>query len=125
MTPIPAALLVAITFLAGPAHAGPADAEIGRSLYQGRCAACHSLDHNGVGPAHRGLFGRLSAQVPGFGYSDALRAARQVWTEDSLNRWLADPEKFAPGQRMGVSVPDAQERAHLIAYLKQATAPAR
>lgn len=111
--------------ISAPTHASPTatggDAELGRVLYQTRCAACHSLDYNGVGPAHRGLFGRKAAQVAGFAYSDALRDARQPWLEDSLDRWLADPEKFAPGQRMGVSVPDSQDRRHLIAYLKQAT----
>jgi cytochrome c len=95
------------------------DAESGRALYQSRCAACHSLDYNGVGPAHRGVFGRPAAQAKGFAYSDALKASRWVWTEDTLDRWLADPEKAAPGQRMGVSVPDPKERADLIAYLKK------
>lgn len=98
------------------------DAESGRALYQARCAACHSLDHNGVGPAHRGVFGRPAAQAKGFAYSDALKASPLVWTEDALDRWLADPEKTAPGQRMGVSVPDSKERADLIAYLRQAAA---
>jgi cytochrome c len=45
-----------------------------------------------------------------------------VWNEDALDRWLADPERAAPGQRMGISVPDAGERADLIAYLKQVAA---
>ena len=57
--------------------------------------------------------------------SDTLKASRQVWNEESLDRWLADPEKFAPGQRMGLSVPDAKERRDLIAYLKKATATAK
>jgi cytochrome c len=35
---------------------------------------------------------------------------------------LAEPEKLVPGQRMGVNVPEARERADLIAYLKQITA---
>ena len=48
-----------------------------------------------------------------------------MWNEESLDRWLADPEKFAPGQRMGLSVPDAKERSDLIAYLKKATATAK
>lgn len=122
MKPMPAALMLAIQACCFAAHAAPADAELGRTLYQSRCAACHSLDHHGVGPAHRGLWGRLSGQAPGFASSDALRNAHQAWNEDSLDRWLADPEKFAPGQRMGVSVPDAQDRANLIAYLKKATA---
>jgi len=98
------------------------DADAGRVLYQARCSACHSLDYNGVGPAHRGVFGRAAAQAPGFAYSDALKASHQVWNEDSLDRWLADPEKVAPGQRMGVSVPEAKDRSDLIAYLKKATA---
>jgi len=98
------------------------DAGAGGALYQARCMACHSIDYNGVGPAHRGVFGRAAAQAPGFAYSDALKSARVIWNEDTLDRWLADPEKVAPGQRMGVNVPEAKDRADLIAYLKQAAA---
>jgi cytochrome c len=113
--------------LAALACSAPAagDADAGRALYQARCTACHSLDYNGVGPAHRGVFGRAAAQAPGFAYSDALKSAFKVWNEDSLDRWLADPEKFAPGQRMGFSVPDAKDRSDLIAFLKQATPVAK
>lgn len=119
---LPIALMVAaLSGLTVPAFAATGDADRGRAQYQSRCAACHSLDHNGVGPAHRGVFGRLPAQASGFAYSDALRGVHQVWNDETLDRWLADPEKLAPGQRMGVNVPDAQERADLIAYLKQAT----
>jgi cytochrome c len=114
-------LFVAMASLAASAMpaAAAGDAEAGRALYQSRCSACHSLDYNDVGPAHRGVFGRAAAQAKGFAYSDALKASHQVWNEESLDRWLADPEKVAPGQRMGINVPDAKERADLIAYLKQ------
>jgi cytochrome c len=105
--------------------AGDADADAGRALYQVHCTACHSLGHIGVGPAHRGVFGRASAQPPGFGYSESLKASRQAWNEDTLDRWLADPEQFAPGQRMGANVPEAKDRGDLIAFLKQATNTAR
>jgi cytochrome c len=98
------------------------DLDAGLALYQTRCAACHSLDYNGIGPAHRGVFGRQAARAPGFAYSDALKASHVVWDEASLDRWLADPEKFVPGQRMGVNVPEAAARRDLIAYLKQAAA---
>jgi cytochrome c len=113
-----AACLAALAWSASAAG----DAEAGRALYQSRCTACHSLDYNGVGPAHRGVFGRVAAQAPGFAYSDALKSSSQVWSDDSLDRWLADPEKFAPGQRMGFSVPDAVD---LIEFLKQASTAAR
>ena len=109
------AVLASSTLAAG-------DADAGRVLYQARCSACHALAYNGVGPAHRGVFGRAAAQAPGYAYSDALKASHQVWNEESLDRWLADPEKVAPGQRMGVSVPEAKDRSDLIAYLKKAAA---
>src|ERR1700752_1158547 len=110
---------ITLTALAWPALAA-GEADTGRALYQARCTACHSLDYNGVGPAHRGVFGRSAGQAPGFGYSNALKSSHVVWNEDTLDRWLADPEKFVPGQRMGVNVPEAKDRADLIAYLKTA-----
>jgi len=101
------------------------DAEVGLALYKARCSACHSLDYNGVGPAHRGVFERGAALAPGFAYSDALKSSHLIWDEASLERWLADPEKVAPGQRMGINVPDAKDRADLIAYLKKASTAGR
>ena len=101
------------------------DADVGLALYKARCSACHSLDYNGVGPAHRGVFERGAAFAPGFAYSDALKSSHLIWDEASLERWLADPEKVAPGQRMGINVPDAKDRADLIAYLKKASTAGR
>jgi len=120
MTSIHKALLAAtpLAALALTAHAD-GDADAGRALYQTRCAACHSLDYNGVGPAHRGVFGRAAGLAKGYAYSDALKSSRIVWNETTLDRWLANPEQVAPGQRMGFSVPDAHERADLIAFLKR------
>jgi len=101
------------------------DADAGRALYQARCSACHSLDYNGAGPAHRGVFGRAAAQAPGFAYSEALKSSQVVWNDETLDRWLTDPERFVPGQRMGINVPEAKDRQDLIAYLKQASAGAK
>ena len=108
--PVVLALLAPLANAAG-------DAEQGKALYAGRCAACHSVDFNGAGPAHKGVFGRRVGTVAGFAFSPALKAATVVWTAENLDKWLADPEKFLPGQRMGVNVADATERANLVAYL--------
>jgi cytochrome c len=89
----------------------------GKALYESRCTACHSLDHSRIGPAHRGVFGRRVAQVPGFDYSPALRHSHVVWNATSLERWLTNPEAFIPGQKMGYTVPDGQDRADIIAFL--------
>jgi cytochrome c len=100
-----------------------ADAARGKELYESRCAGCHSLDQDRIGPRHRGLVGRKAGSVAGFGYSPALRASRIVWSAQTLDRWLADPERLIPGQRMNYSVPDAADRAALIAYLAGESGP--
>jgi cytochrome c len=93
----------------------------GQSLYQQMCMACHSIDYNGVGPAHKGVFGRKVGQQTGYSYSPALQQADIVWTEKNLDKWLTNPEKLIPGQKMGFSVPSAKDRQDLIAYLKKAS----
>lgn len=94
------------------------DAKKGEALYTSRCIGCHSIDGNRTGPAHRGVVGRKAGAVADYDYSDALKKSRVVWNEKTLNHWLTDPEKFIPGQKMNISVPDAQDRKDLIAYLK-------
>ena len=95
------------------------DAVRGKTLYESRCSACHSLDASVVGPAHRGVYGRRVGSLPGYDYSDALKKGGFVWDAATLDKWLTDPEKLLPGQRMGYSVPEAQDRADLIEYLKK------
>jgi len=41
-----------------------------------------------------------------------------VWDDRSLDRWLADPDAFLPGNDMDFLVAKAQERADLIGYLR-------
>ena len=97
------------------------DISSGQLLYQSRCISCHSMEYNGVGPAHKGLFGRKAGSVKGYTYSAALQASTIIWSEATLERWLKNPEKLLPGQKMGISVTSARERADLIAYLKKET----
>lgn len=93
----------------------------GLGLYQNLCIACHSIDYNGVGPAHKNVFGRKAGSLPDYVYSPALASAGIVWNAATLDKWLRNPEKLVPGQKMGFMVPSAQDRADLIAYLKNAT----
>ena len=91
--------------------------ELGRSLYESRCGACHGLDANRVGPMHRQLIGRRAGQVAGYAYSPALKSSAVVWTAQTLDQWLSNPEAMIPGQRMNFSVPSAEDRRLLIEYL--------
>jgi cytochrome c len=49
--------------------------------------------------------------------SSALRRSHVAWNAKSLDRWLTNPELFISGQKMGYSVPDAQDRVDIIAFL--------
>ena len=95
----------------------PGNVQRGVALYQERCTACHNIDSNKIGPAHRGVMGRRIGSLPGYKYSDELARSRLRWTPQTLNAWLEDPEELVAGQRMGFQVDNAQERADLIAYL--------
>ena len=95
----------------------PGDVARGMVLYQQRCTACHAIDSNKIGPAHRGVMGRRVGGLPGYKYSDELARSRLRWTPQTLNAWLEDPEQLVAGQRMGFQVESAAERADLIAYL--------
>lgn len=89
----------------------------GSVLYQANCTACHAVDSNKIGPAHRGVMGRRVGSLVGYKYSSELAQSRLRWTPQTLNAWLEDPEELVKGQRMGFRVDNAQERADLIAYL--------
>ena len=97
----------------------PGNASRGADLYEAKCGACHSLDSNRIGPKHRGVFGRKSATVPGFHYTAALRKLNVVWNRQTIDRWLQSPTAMAPGTAMGYRLTVPQERADVIAYLKQ------
>jgi len=106
---------------------GAAWAQDGASLFQ-RCYACHSLEvaeRNLSGPNLRGLFGRRAGALDAFEYSLPLREAGRrglVWTAETLDRFLEDPEELVPGVRMtGVRLRDAGERRELIRWLQGAT----
>jgi cytochrome c len=111
------AYLATILLTANTAQAA-GDAKRGEEIYQS-CQDCHSLDENEVGPMHRGVFGRAAGAIPDYNYSDALKNAKIVWDETTLDQWLKEPQAFIPGSRMAFRLTDAKDRADVIAYLKE------
>jgi cytochrome c len=116
-------LLVALILAsarARPASAGSltGDAARGEKLYQA-CTDCHSLDQNDVGPRHRGVYGRKAGSLPDYAYSAALKSSNITWNEETLDKWLTDPQAFVPGAKMFFHLDNAQDRADVIAYLKE------
>jgi cytochrome c len=114
-------------FVAGVASTGvqaEPDPARGQQIF-GACVACHSLEpgKNMTGPSLSGIWGRKAGGMASFSrYSPALKSAEVVWSDDTLDPWIADPKTFIPGNVMRFrGLPDDQARADLIAFLKQAT----
>lgn len=103
------------------AQSAPAAGDLtrGAKVYESNCTGCHAPDVNGVGPAHRGVFGRKAGSAPGFAYSPGLKKAKFAWDAARLDKWLTSPQAFIPGAKMGFRLADAQRRADVIAYLKK------
>jgi cytochrome c len=93
-------------------------AERGKEIFTRRCSGCHAPDINKEGPKLRGIYGRNSAAVAGFGYSEALKKSSIRWDEQSLDRWLTDPDAVVPDTDMAFRLSNADERSAVIAYLK-------
>jgi cytochrome c len=112
-------IAAAVAALPAPYNAG--DYANGRRLFA-QCRSCHLLTEAGgnrVGPNLHGMFGRPAGAVEDFAYSAALEAAGFSWDAETLDRWLADPRTFLPGNRMTYAgMKNAEDRRDLITYLQ-------
>jgi nitrite reductase (NO-forming) len=90
--PSPAA--TAPTPVVGAAASTAGDVTAGRQVFR-KCQVCHSLDagKNLVGPSLARIVGKKSAADPNFAYSPAMKQAGVTWSRDTLDAYLADPQK--------------------------------
>jgi cytochrome c len=115
------AALALLPFLAGGA-AQAGDAAKGQKVFA-KCKACHEVatDKNKVGPTLKGIMGRTSGTLAGYAYSDAMKSAAIVWSEDTLKPYLADPKKAVPGTKMAFAgLKKENEIEDVIEYLEEA-----
>jgi cytochrome c len=99
------------------------DAVRGEARFQD-CAACHKLEAgaNNVGPSLHGILARKAGEIADFRYSPAIKRSGIVWTPETLDRFITDPQALVPGNRMPYAgMANASDRADLIAYLTKAS----
>jgi cytochrome c len=89
-----------------------------------KCLVCHNFTKGGgnkIGPNLWGIVGSKPAEVPGYSFSDAMKAREdKPWTFEALDEFLTSPRKDVPGTKMTFAgLPKPQERADLIAWLRQ------
>jgi cytochrome c len=111
-----ARLLIVLSVMAPALASAAADAARGKKLWDQKCGTCH--ERSSMGPPYKKIYGQGAGRVPGFVYTEAVEGSNITWTEETLDKWLADPDKFIPGNRMGFKTRNAAERADIIAYLK-------
>ncbi|HKD29801.1 MAG TPA: c-type cytochrome [Xanthobacteraceae bacterium] len=95
-----------------------ADASHGKELFL-TCAACHTEKPDAIGPNLKGVFGRKSAALDDFRYSNAMKRANLVWDAANLRDYLIDPQSKVTGNRMpfgGVANPS--EADDIVAFLQ-------
>jgi cytochrome c len=92
-----AAAIVLMAIAATPAAA--ADATHGKVVFQ-TCAACHTDKPDAIGPSLRGVYGRKSAALPDFRYSNAMTRANLTWDDANLHAYIKDPQAKVKGNRM-------------------------
>jgi cytochrome c len=116
----------ALFALGGTAFAA-GDSEKGKAAFA-KCAICHQIGPGAktlVGPELNGIVGRKAASFADYTmYSAGMKKLGDsgwIWTEENIDKWITDPKAMIPDSPMALAfqgIPDANERADIIAYLK-------
>ncbi|MCX7338623.1 MAG: cytochrome c family protein [Alphaproteobacteria bacterium] len=101
------------------AKANPAD---GEKVFK-KCISCHTIKKGAPHKAGPNLWDIALSPITrsaDYAYSDALRSKKGDWSYENLNHFLAKPREFAPKTKMTfIGISNDQERADLVAYLRQ------
>jgi glucose/arabinose dehydrogenase/cytochrome c2 len=106
------------------------DSAHGKVFFQASCAICHNSNLgpgntviNKQGPSLVGVLGRHAGTGMGFNYTKALSDSGMIWDATTLDHFLTNPLLAVPGTTMPMPVPDATNRADVIAYLSTLKIP--
>lgn len=118
MTTLRLALIAGALSIATAAQAGPA----APPSTWARCAVCHSNAKGApdrIGPNLYGVYGHKMGVKGTYKFSDAVKKSGLKLDDATLDKWLENPAKLVPGNRMSFpGIKDKAKRAELIAYLK-------
>jgi cytochrome c len=109
-----------VVLIAGSSEA-PRAAD-GQTLFNNACRTCHSTKpgDNRLGPTLAGVVGRKAGTAPGYSFSPSLAQSGITWDKATLDRFIEDPDKMAPGNKMkpynGLTV--AEDRSAIVEHLQ-------
>ena len=98
------------------------DAANGKALFMSSsCPTCHAVtkeDNSKVGPNLVGVVGRKAGTKPSLlGPSENMKKYGVIWSAETLDEFLANPQAKVPGTAMAGILTDPQQRADVIAFL--------
>lgn len=104
------------------AQAEPSKTASGKRLYDRNCSPCHQIGPGAMslskGPALNDIIGMPAADEPGFSYSDPMKKSAIIWTKETFEAFIADPQAVIPKNLMAYpGMPSAADRDALFAYV--------
>ena len=95
------------------------DERSGEVVYS-QCAVCHagSGDFPATAPDLRGIIGRRAGSQQNYAYSTAFQELDLVWTSATLDQFLWNPARFAPGTMMVMEGLSDADREAVISFLE-------
>jgi cytochrome c len=118
-------LAAALALLSGGASAQDVDPQEAQLAFNNHCRTCHTTDEGDhrLGPSLHAVIGREAGSLEGYGYSSAMADAGLTWDEETLDRYIENPDAVVPGNNMKPysGITSADERAKIIAHLKKAS----
>lgn len=100
---------------------GQESLEAGKDRFRAECIACHAIGCNRSGPMLGGIIGRKAGGVAEFAdYTEEIKRSGIVWSDETLDEFLKDPNAMIPGTLMalGGRIADPVARRNVIAYMK-------
>jgi cytochrome c len=94
-----------------------------KAAFNNHCRTCHSPKEgdNRLGPALGNIVGAKAGTRPDYpSYSAAMKSSGVVWDEQTLDRFIADPEAVIPNNNMKPfkGVTDAAVRKKIIESMR-------
>lgn len=117
------AIAAALTLSAWLSQAAfAADQTPGEQLFNNNCRTCHSWKEgdNRLGPSLHGIVGRKSGALQGFNYLPSMKQANLTWDEDTLDKFIANPDSVVQNNTMKPfsGITDAATRKQIVEFLK-------
>jgi len=94
----------------------------GEKLFLKYCSTCHSFGCNQAAPKLEGVFGRRAGSVVDYkNYSPAMKASEVVWSDETIDAFIYDPNGIVPGTPMAavVFIEKAEDRQDIVSYLRR------